>query len=80
MMIDEIQSDYSQKLRNTDPTRMKVKNAFGAEIEFFSSNRKLEKIVEDMKIIARKGVNTTTDDMFRFNKLKNDFNELKETL
>ena len=77
MMIDEIQSDYSQKLRNTDPTRMKVKNAFGAEIEFFSSNRKLEKIVEDMKIIARKGVNTTTDDMFRFNKLKNDFNELK---
>ena len=77
MMIDEIQSDYSQKLRNTDPTRMKVKNAFGAEIEFFSSNRKLEKIVEDMKIIARKGVNTTSDDMFRFNKLKNDFNELK---
>ena len=35
MMIDEIQSDYSQKLRNTYPTRMKVKNAFGAEIEFF---------------------------------------------
>jgi hypothetical protein len=77
MMIDEIQSDYAQKLRNTDPTRMKVKNAFGSEIEFFSSNRKLEKIVNDMKMIARKGVNTTSDDMFRFNKLKNDFNELK---
>jgi len=77
MMIDEIQSDYSQKLRNTDPTRMKVKNAFGAEIEFFSSTRKLEKIVDDMKMISRKGAQTTTDDMFKFKKLKSDFDELK---
>lgn len=78
MMIDEIQSDYAQKLRNVDPTRMKVKNAFGAEIEFFSSNRKLEKIIDEMKQIGSKGVNTTTDDMFRFRKLKSDFDELKK--
>jgi len=78
MMIDEIQSDYAQKLRNTDPTRMKVKNAFGAEIEFFSSNRKLEKIVNEMREISDKGIRATNDDMFRFNKLRSDFNELKK--
>jgi len=77
MMIDEIQSDYNQKLRNVDPTRSKVVNAFGTEIEFFSSNRKLEKIVDDMKGIAKKGISMTDDDMRRFNKLKSDFNELK---
>jgi len=78
MMIDEIQSDYAQKLRNIDPTRMKVKNAFGAEIEFFSSNRKLEKIVNEMKEISDKGIRATNDDMFKFNKLRSDFNELKK--
>jgi hypothetical protein len=77
MMIDEIQSDYNQKLRNVDPTRAKVVNAFGTEVEFFSANRKLEKIVNDMKAIANKGIRMTNEEAQRFNKLKSDFNELK---
>ena len=77
MMIDEIQSDYNQALRKEDPLRQKVKNAFGSEIEFFSSNRKIEKIVDEMKSIAVKGIKMTKEDAIRFNKLKGDFNEIK---
>jgi len=77
MLIDEIQSDYHQHLRRVDPKRGTVVNAFGTEIEFFSSNRKLEKIIQDMKDISAKGINATPDDMVRFNKLNSDFRELK---
>ena len=77
MMIDEIQSDYSQKLRNTDPTRSKVVNAFGNEIEFFSSNKKLEKIVDEMKQIAQKGIRQTRAEQNRFAELNKEFREIK---
>lgn len=77
MMIDEIQSDYSQKLRNTDPTRSKVVNAFGNEIEFFSSNRKLEKIVDEMRKIGNKGIQATREEQKRFAELNQEFKELK---
>ena len=77
MLIDEIQSDYHQKLRNVNPARDKVVNAFGTEIEFFSANRKLEKMINEMKDISKKGIKMTKDDMIRFNTLKSDFDNLK---
>jgi hypothetical protein len=77
MMIDEIQSDYNQKLRNVDPTRSKVKNAFGAEVEFFSSNRRLEKMLADMRAFTKKGINVTNQEVADFRKLKSEFNELR---
>ena len=77
MLIDEIQSDYHQALRKRDPKREKVVNAFGTEIEFFSANRKLEKIINDMKDISNKGIRATPEDMQRFNKLNSDFKELR---
>jgi hypothetical protein len=78
MLIDEIQSDYHQKLRKVNPTRDKVVNAFGNEIEFFSANRKLENIVNEMTAISRKGVAKTKEDMDRFRKLSSEFNELRK--
>jgi hypothetical protein len=78
MLIDEIQSDYHQKLRKVNPERDKVVNAFGNEIEFFSANRKLENIVNEMTAISRKGVAKTREDMDRFRKLSSDFDELKK--
>jgi hypothetical protein len=78
MLIDEIQSDYHQKLRKVNPERDKVVNAFGNEIEFFSSNRKLENIVNQMTAISRKGIAKTKEDMDRFRKLSSDFDELKK--
>ena len=77
MMIDEIQSDYHQKLRRVDPKRTTVVNAFGSEIEFFSANRKLEKIIKEMKDISNKGIRATPEDMQKFNKLNSDFRELR---
>ena len=77
MMIDEIQSDYHQALRKADPKRERVVNAFGTEIEFFSANRKLEKIIDEMKDISNKGIRSTPEDMQRFNKLNSEFRELK---
>ena len=77
MMIDEIQSDYHQKLRKVNPTRDKVVNAFGSEIEFFSANRKLEKLVDEMKTISNKGIKATPEDQMRFNKLNSEFKEMK---
>ena len=77
MMIDEIQSDYHQALRKKDPKRATVVNAFGTEIEFFSANRKLEKIIDEMKDISNKGIRATPEDMQRFNKLNSDFRELR---
>ncbi len=77
MMIDEIQSDYHQKLRKVNPTREKVVNAFGNEIEFFSANRKLDKIVEEMMDISKRGTAKTAEDLARFKKLSSDFDELK---
>ena len=77
MMIDEIQSDYHQKLRKVNPTREKVVNAFGNEIEFFSANRKLDKIVEEMIDISKRGAGKTSQDLARFKKLSSDFDELK---
>ena len=77
MMIDEIQSDYHQELRKLDPKRSKVVNAFGTEIEFFSANRKLEKIIDEMKSISNMGIRATPEDMQRFNKLNSDFRELR---
>ena len=78
MLIDEIQSDYHQKLRKENPARDKVVNAFGNEIEFFSANRKLEKLVDEMTSISRKGIRMTPDDMKRFDQLKTDFGELRK--
>ena len=78
MLIDEIQSDYHQKLRKVNPERDKVINAFGNEVEFFSANRKLEKIVNEMTNISRKGINKTREDVERFRKLSSDFDELKK--
>ena len=77
MMIDEIQSDYHQKLRKINPARDKVQNAFGSEIEFFSANRKLEKIVDEMKTISAKGIKATREDQARFNKLNSEFREMR---
>ena len=77
MMIDEIQSDYAQELRNVDPTRSKVVNAFGNEIEFFSSNRKLEKIVAQMRAIGNKGIQATKEEQKRFTELNKEFKEIK---
>ena len=77
MMIDEIQSDYAQELRKINPTRDKVVNAFGAEVEFFSSNRKLEKIVNEMKEISNKGIRATPAEQRRFVELNRNFKELK---
>ena len=77
MLIDEIQSDYHQKLRKVNPTREKVVNAFGNEIEFFSANRKLDKIVEEMIDISKRGTAKTSTDLARFKKLSSDFDELK---
>ena len=77
MMIDEIQADYAQQLRNTNPTRDKVVNAFGSEVEFFSSNRKLEKIVDEMKMISAKGIKATPADQKRFAELNSEFRELR---
>jgi len=77
MMIDEIQSDYHQALRKADPKRATVVNAFGSEIEFFSANRKLEKIISEMKDISNKGIRATPEDMQRFQKLNSDFRELR---
>ena len=77
MMIDEIQSDYAQELRNVDPTRSKVVNAFGNEIEFFSSNRKLEKIVAQMRAIGNKGIQATKEEQKRFNELNKEIKEIK---
>ena len=70
MMIDEIQSDYAQELRNVDPTRSKVVNAFGNEIEFFSSNRKLEKIVAQMRAIGNKGIQAKKKRTKKINRTK----------
>ncbi len=66
MMIDEIQSDYAQALRNINPSRDKVVNAFGSEVEFFSSNRKLEKLVDEMKNISKKGIRATPSEQKKF--------------
>jgi hypothetical protein len=77
MMIDEIQSDYHQKLRKINPARDKVQNAFGTEIEFFSANRKLEKIVDEMKTISAKGIKATREDQARFNTLNSEFREMR---
>jgi hypothetical protein len=77
MMIDEIQSDYNQKLRNFDPTRSKVRNAFGAEVEFFSSNRKLEKMLAEMREFTKKGIYVTNQEVANFRKLKSEFDELR---
>ena len=76
-MIDEIQSDYNQKLRDVNPARDRVENAFGSEIEFFSSNRKLDAIVNEMTNITRKGMKQTNADMKRFRELKSEFDEIK---
>ena len=78
MLIDEIQSDYHQHLRNINPKRDKVVNAFGSEIEFFSANRKIEKIIKDMQDIANKGIRATPEDMQKFYKLDSDFREIKK--
>ena len=77
MMIDEIQADYAQKLRKVNPTRDKVVNAFGSEVEFFSSNRKLEKIVNEMKDISKKGIKASPADQKRFYDLNSEFRELR---
>ena len=77
MMIDEIQADYAQALRNNNPTRDKVVNAFGSEVEFFSSNRKLEKIVNEMKDISKKGIKASREDQKRFYDLNSEFKELR---
>ena len=77
MMIDEIQADYAQALRNINPTRDKVVNAFGSEVEFFSSNRKLEKIVNEMKDISKKGIKASSADQKRFYDLNSEFRELR---
>jgi len=77
MMIDEIQADYAQALRNINPTRDKVVNAFGSEVEFFSSNRKLEKIVNEMKDISKKGIKASPADQKRFYDLNSEFKELR---
>ena len=77
MLIDEIQSDYHQKLRRVNPSRDQVVNTFGTEIEFFSANQKLTKIVDDMKSIANKGIRATKEDRDRFNKLNSEFRELR---
>jgi hypothetical protein len=77
MMIDEIQADYAQALRNNNPTRDKVVNAFGSEVEFFSSNRKLEKIVDEMKDISKKGIKASREDQKRFYDLNSEFKELR---
>ena len=77
MMIDEIQSDYAQALRDKNPLRDKVVNAFGSEVEFFSSNRKLEKIVNEMKEISNKGIRATPAEQRKFVELNRNFKELK---
>ena len=77
MLIDEIQSDYHQKLRKINPSRDKVENAFGNEIEFFSANKKLDKIISEMTDITKKGMYQTEKDMINFKKLSSDFDELK---
>jgi hypothetical protein len=77
MMIDEIQADYAQALRNNNPTRDRVVNAFGSEVEFFSSNRKLEKIVDEMKDISKKGIKASAADQKRFYDLNSEFRELR---
>ena len=77
MLIDEIQSDYHQHLRKVNPSRDKVVNTFGTEVEFFTANQKLGKIVNEMKGIANKGIRATSDDRLRFNKLNEEFKELK---
>ena len=77
MMIDEIQADYAQALRNNNPTRDRVVNAFGSEVEFFSSNRKLEKIVNEMKDISKKGIKASPADQKRFYDLNSEFRELR---
>jgi len=76
--IDEIQSDYHQKLQKENPIRDKVVNPFGAEVEFFSSNRKLEGLLDEMKQITDKGRNMTKEDIRKYYSLENDFNELKK--
>jgi len=77
MMIDEIQADYAQALRNINPKRDKVINAFGSEVEFFSSNRKLEKIVNEMKDISKKGIKASREDQKKFYDLNSEFRELR---
>ena len=77
MMIDEIQADYAQALRTSNPTRDRVVNAFGSEVEFFSSNRKLEKIVDEMKDISKKGIKASPADQKRFYDLNSEFKELR---
>jgi hypothetical protein len=78
MVIDEIQSDYNQKLRNTNFTRDKVVNTFGTEVEFFASTRKLEKFIEEMRAISKKGINMTTEDIAKFRQIRSDFDEIKK--
>ena len=76
--IDEIQSDYNQKLRNENFTRDKVVNMFGTEVEFFASTRQLEKIIDEMRALTKKGINMTAQDTAKFRQLRSDFDEIKK--
>jgi len=67
----------TKKLRKINPARDKVQNAFGSEIEFFSANRKLEKMVDEMKTISAKGIKATREDQARFNTLNSEFREMR---
>ena len=76
--IDEIQSDYHQKLNKVDPKRLNVVNPFGSEVEFFSANRKMKKKLDEMNAIAKKGRTMTEADRKNFYNLREDFYEIKK--
>jgi len=78
LAIDEIQADYAQKLQKVDPTRSRVLNPYGTEVEFFSANRKIEDLQAKMKKIADKGRAMTREDIKEFYKLRDDFEEVKK--
>jgi len=78
LSIDEIQSDYHQYINKIDPKRQKIVNPFGSEVEFFSSNRKLEELLAEMKKISDKGRAMTQEDRTRFYKIRDDFEEVKK--
>ena len=76
--VDEIQSDYHQRLRKMDPKRTKVINPYGGEVEFFAANRKLESKLGEMKALSDKGRSMTKEDMANFYKLRDEFYEIKK--